>query len=89
MNQIVIHGRCESFMKSENEMILVIAARRNYKESDGNILEDFFDVSVTGNKAEFMEKYFSKDRAVLVVGELQRTKVIANEIEYTDWKIRN
>ena len=31
MNQIVIHGRCESFMKSENEMILVIAARRNYK----------------------------------------------------------
>lgn len=89
MNQIVIHGRCESFMKSENEMILVIAARRNYKESDGNILEDFFDVSVTGTKAEFMEKYFSKDRSVLVVGELQRTKVIANEIEYTDWKIRN
>ena len=54
-----------------------------------NILEDFFDVFVNKTKAEFMEKYFSKDRSVLVVGKLQRTKVIANEIEYTDWKICN
>ena len=54
-----------------------------------NILEDFFDVFVTKTKAEFVEKYFSKDRSVLVVGELQRTKVIANEIEYTEWKICN
>ena len=35
-----------------------------------NILEDFFDVFVTKTKAEFVEKYFSKDRSVLVVGEL-------------------
>jgi hypothetical protein len=54
-----------------------------------NILEDFFDVFVTKTKAEFVEKYFSKDRSVLVVEKLQRTKVIANEIEYTDWKICN
>ncbi len=44
---------------------------------------------VNKTKAEFMEKYFSKDRSVLVVEKLQRTKVIANEIEYTDWKICN
>lgn len=56
---------------------------------NGIFLEDFFDVFVTKTKAEFVEKYFSKDRSVLVVGELQRTKVIANEIEYTDWKICN
>lgn len=54
-----------------------------------NILEDFFDVFVTKTKAEFVEKYFLKGRSVLVVEKLQRTKVIANEIEYTDWKICN
>ena len=54
-----------------------------------NIFRRLFDVFVTKTKAEFVEKYFSKDRSVLVVGELQRTKVIANEIEYTDWKICN
>ena len=54
-----------------------------------NIFRRLFDVFVNKTKAEFMEKYFSKDRSVLVVEKLQRTKVIANEIEYTDWKICN
>lgn len=105
MNQIVINGKCTNIFALENNgkkiVNLGVVVQRNYKEQDGNIGADFFNVTIFGKKAEFIEKYFQKNRMVSVLGEFQNykyvkddityygSKIIAEEINYTDWKTIN
>lgn len=48
-----------------------IACDRDFKSKDGEKETDFVDVVAYRNTAEFVEKYFSKGRMIVVSGRLQ------------------
>lgn len=51
-----------------------IAVERDFKGQDGEKVTDFFDVTAWRNTAEFVSRYFSKGRMVVVDGRLQSRK---------------
>lgn len=51
-----------------------IAVERDFKGQDGEKATDFFDVTAWRNTAEFVSRYFSKGRMVVVDGRLQSRK---------------
>jgi len=75
----------------------IAVSRRNKKE--GQQEADFFTVTAWNGTAEFISKYFTKGRSILVCGQLQsRTwtdaneqkryvvEVLANEVSFVDKK---
>lgn len=48
-----------------------IAVSRSYKDSSGNYPADFIECQAWRQKAEFVSKYFSKGRCIIVEGSLQ------------------
>lgn len=48
-----------------------LAVRRDFKNRDGEYESDFFNYSVGGHSADFMENYGRKGRMVLVSGALR------------------
>lgn len=48
-----------------------IAISRSYKDSSGNYPADFIECQAWRQKAEFVSKYFSKGRCIIVEGSLQ------------------
>ncbi|MBO7691483.1 MAG: single-stranded DNA-binding protein, partial [Methanobrevibacter sp.] len=48
-----------------------IAVRRDFKNKDGEYDTDFFDFSVWGSQAEFIEKYAKKGDKISIIGKLQ------------------
>lgn len=48
-----------------------IAADRDYKGQDGEKTTDYFDIVAWRSTAEFVCKYFSKGRMIVVDGQLQ------------------
>lgn len=81
---------------------LRIAVGRRYAGKDGNNVTDFFDVVCWRQTAEFVCKYFTKGRAILVSGQLQQrswtdqngqkrytVEVVAEEVSFVDRKTDN
>ena len=54
-----------------------VAISRSYKDSSGNYPADFIDCQAWRQKAEFVSKYFSKGKCIIVEGNLQNN-------DYTD-----
>ena len=48
-----------------------IAVKRDYKNKDGAYDSDFFNFSIWGNQAEYIEKYAQKGDKILICGKLQ------------------
>ncbi len=72
-----------------------VAVDRSYKGPDGEKLTDFFNVVAWRSTAEFICKYFSKGRLILIDGEMQSSKytdkdgnnriaweLLANKVEF-------
>jgi len=75
-----------------------IAVDRRFKQGNEKIT-DFFKIIAWRTTAEFIEKYFSKGRKIVIVGSLQNrtwednegkkhyiTEVLADEVDFADSK---
>lgn len=51
-----------------------LAVERDFKGQDGEKVTDFFDVTAWRNTAEFVSRYFTKGRMMVVDGRLQSRK---------------
>lgn len=77
MNKVIFMGRvCNDLeLKTTPNGVSVcqfrIAVDRNYQKKGEEKVTDFFNVSAWRNNAEFISKYFSKGRMILIEGELQ------------------
>lgn len=76
MNKIILNGNiCRDIeVNHYNDRKVVrnsIAVRRDFKNKDGEYDTDFFDFSVWGSQAEFIEKYAKKGDKISIIGKLQ------------------
>lgn len=76
MNKIILSGNiCRNIeVNHYNDRKVIrnsIAVRRDFKNKDGEYDTDFFDFSVWGNQAEFVEKYANKGDKISIIGKLQ------------------
>lgn len=76
LNRVVIAGRLvrdpDAKTVGENTVAnMRIAVDRDYLNSSGNRDSDFFDVVAWRGTAEFVTKYFSKGRNIIIDGRLQ------------------
>lgn len=53
---------------------ITIAVDRDFKDASGDYPTDFVDVSAWGRTADFVNRYFSKGRMILIVGRLESRK---------------
>lgn len=81
LNRVTIGGRLTRepelrYAGSDNKPVVsfAIACDRDFKGSDGEKVTDFFECVAWRNTAEFISKYFSKGRAIIVDGRLQSRK---------------
>ena len=76
-----------------------IAINRPYKNAEGNYDADFINCVAWNKSAEFVEKYFTKGRMIIVVGRIQTrtwegqdgkknyvTEVVASEVSFGESK---
>ena len=79
-----------------------IACDRSFTGKDGERKADFFDCVAWRHTAEFIDKYFSKGRKVIISGSLRQetyqdkdghnrssVKILVNEIDFGDSKNGN
>lgn len=77
LNKIVVMGRLvrdPELRRTQSGIpvtTLRVAVDRDFKSQDGTRQADFFDVVAWRNTAEFVSKYFSKGRMIVVDGRLQ------------------
>jgi len=78
MNQLVLTGRLvndtdlQTTGSGINFVRTAIAADREYKDSKGEKVTDFFDITVWRQSAEYISKYAGKGDLVAIVGQLQK-----------------
>jgi len=108
MNKVLLTGRLtrDPELRSTSSGLEVasfsIAVNRNFKNKEGNVEADFFNVSVFGKQAENVSKYCFKGSQVGVEGRLQSrsydaqdgtkryvTDVVADRVEFLSPKKDN
>lgn len=108
MNKILLTGRLtrDPELRSTTSGLEVasfsIAVNRNFKNKEGNVEADFFNVSVFGKQAENVSKYCFKGSQVGVEGRLQSrsydaqdgtkryvTDIVADRVEFLSPKKDN
>jgi len=78
MNQIILTGRLTSDTDLQttssgiNLVKTTIAVDREFKDTKGEKVTDFFDITVWRQSAEYISKYAGKGDLVGVVGQLQK-----------------
>jgi single-strand DNA-binding protein len=78
MNQVILTGRLTSDTELQttssgiNFVKATIAVDREFKDTKGEKVTDFFDITVWRQSAEFISKYAGKGDLVGVVGQLQK-----------------
>ena len=90
MNKIIIKGRLAKdpeLKKTNSGKVLCnfsVAVGRNFDYE----ITDFFDCTAWNNNAEFISKYFSKGKEILIDGEMQSDKFTdKNGNNRTYWKV--
>lgn len=104
MNKVIISGNLTKDVESGSTLSGIqyskfsIAVNREYKDSEGNKVVDFFDVTIWRGLAESCKMYLAKGSKVLVVGQLNnssyekngekryRTEVVAETVEFLSAK---
>lgn len=81
LNRVTICGRLVRepelrYAGSDNKPVVsfAIACDRDFKGSDGEKVTDFFECVAWRGTAEFISKFFSKGRVIIVDGRLQSRK---------------
>ena len=76
MNNVTLIGRLTAKPEARiyNGVTYVnatIAVDRDYKDSNGNKITDFIDISATGKTAEFFVNYLEQGRLVAIQGSIR------------------
>lgn len=85
LNKIVLMGRLTKDPERRATMTgipastFTIAVERNYKGQNGERETDFFDVVTWRNTAEFVQKFFTKGRMIVVEGRLENRSWTADD----------
>ena len=84
MNKIVLSGNiCQDIeLNTYNKKSCVrnsIAVKRDFKNKDGEYDTDFFNITLWGSQADFIQKYAEKGTKILISGRLTN-----NEYENQD-----
>lgn len=80
LNHIVVMGRLTrdpELRRTQSGTAVAsfsLAVERDFKGQDGEKVTDFFDVTAWRNTAEFVSRYFTKGRMMVVDGRLQSRK---------------
>ncbi|HHU12256.1 MAG TPA: single-stranded DNA-binding protein [Clostridiaceae bacterium] len=102
MNKVILMGRLtrdpEMRHTASNLPVctFTVAVDRRFKSQDGERKADFIDVVAWRQNAEFVSKYFTKGKGIVVVGSIQtrtwedqqgqkryQTEVVADELYFT------
>lgn len=101
MNKIFLSGNiCKDIeIKYYNDKKYIkntIAVRRDYKNKDGNYDSDFFNFTIWGNQAEYLEKYSKKGDKIIISGKLLNNnyekngeKIYSNDIQVENIELVN
>ncbi len=91
MNNIKITGRLvadpelKTTPNGTNVTQFTVAVDRPYKSSDGEKQTDFFRVIAWRNTADFVCRYFSKGRLILIDGEMNNRQYTDKDGNKRDW----
>lgn len=95
MNFIAIHGRLvrdPEIRRTQSGVAvtnITVAVDRSYSADDENVA-DFFDCVFWRHGAEFVSKYFTKGKEIIVTGEMQSRKWTDKDGNpRTSWEIQN
>ena len=89
MNKIILTGNiCQDIeLKSYNKKSCVrnsIAVKRDYKNKNNEYDTDFFNISLWGSQADFLNNYAGKGTKILIYG-----KLLNNNYEAEDGTTKN
>lgn len=79
-NKVILMGRITKDLELKTTpsgvpvLSFSIAVERRYQSDKENKLTDFFNVVAWRNEAEFISRFFSKGKMILLEGELQNRK---------------
>lgn len=85
LNKVVIQGRMtrdaevRAMPNGKSTTAFSIACDRDYKNDDGSAVCDFVDCVAFDRTADFIGKYFTKGRMILIEGRLQRRRFTAKD----------
>lgn len=104
-NKVIIMGRISSDLELKTTpqgasvLAFPVAVDRRFQTKGEEKKTDFFNVVAWRNEAEFISKYFSKGRMILIEGELQTraytdknnntvrvTEIVADRVTFTGEK---
>lgn len=91
MNKVIMMGRIVNDLeiKSTPNGVAVckfrIAVDRNYQKNGEEKATDFFNIVTWKSTAEFVSKWFSKGRLILIEGELQTRKYTDKNSNLATW----
>lgn len=96
LNKIMVMGRLvrdpelKQTQSGKQVCTITLACDRDYRAKDGSDRQtDFIDVVAWGQRAEFVSKYFSKGRLMVVEGRLESRKwTDKNGQNRTSWEIQ-
>lgn len=80
LNHVVVMGRLTrdpELRRTQSGTAVIsfsLAVERDFKGQDGEKVTDFFDVTAWRNTAEFVNRYFTNGRMMVVDGRLQSRK---------------
>lgn len=66
----------------------MIAINRGYKPKDGESQADFIKIQAWRQTAEFICKYFSKGKMIIVEGELQNNNYESNGVKHYSYVVK-
>lgn len=101
MNKIILSGNiCRDMEVNHfNDRKVIrnsIAVRRDFKNKNGEYDSDFFNFSVWGTQAEYLEKYASKGDRIIIAGKLLNNNyekdgqtIYSNEIQVENIELLN
>lgn len=93
LNKVIIIGRltADPELRQTTSGVSVcrfkIAVDRRYKDSDGVYPTDFIECQAWRNTAEFICKYFSKGKCIIVEGELQNNNYEKDGVKYYSYVV--
>lgn len=94
LNKVILMGRltADPELRQTQSGIawcsFMIAVNRQYKSNNGENQADFIKIQAWRQTAEFISKYFSKSKMIIVEGELQNNNYESNGVKHYSYVVK-